>query len=131
MVIDLRRKQALGISVSQQVESSGDNSASARFAQQRRRNWARLLKKVYEVDPLTCLRCGYQMEIIAFIEEGGVIRKILEHLGLWERPQRSPPRRLLPQKLEKFLESISTRQVQQVKASIDSLFWEGVPVFEG
>ncbi len=28
------------------------------------------------------------MEIIAFIEEWAVIRKILRHLNLWERPPR-------------------------------------------
>jgi len=70
------------------------------------------------------------MGIIAFIEKGGVIRKILEHLGLWERPQLSPPRGLFPQKLEKFLESLSPQQAKQIKASSDSLFWEEVPVFE-
>ena len=35
------------------------------------------------------------MKIIAFIEadQGGIIRNILEHCGLWEdRPSRSPPR---------------------------------------
>jgi hypothetical protein len=124
-----RRRQALGISVTQ-VESSGDDSASECFAQQRRRNWARLLKKVYEVDPLTCLRCGNQMEIIAFIEKGGVIRKILEYLGLWERPQRSRPQRLFPHKMETLLQSLTPRKAQQVRASSDSLFWDDVPVIE-
>lgn len=35
------------------------------------------------------------MRIISFIDRGDVIRKILEHLGLWEKshapPDRSPP----------------------------------------
>jgi len=70
------------------------------------------------------------MEIIAFIEKGGVIRKILEHLGLWERPQRSPPPRLFPHKMESFLQSLTPPQAQQVRASVDSLFWDDVPVFE-
>jgi hypothetical protein len=73
-----RRKQALGISVTHPVESSGQDLPSERFAQQRRRNWARLLKKIYEVDPLTC-PCGGQMEIIAFMEQPAAIRKILQH----------------------------------------------------
>ena len=71
------------------------------------------------------------MEVIAFIEEAKAIRKVLQHLKLWDRPQRSPPRRLLPKKLEKFFETLSPQQVQQVKASNDSLFWEDVPVVEG
>jgi len=30
--------------------------------------WAMLIKRVYEIDPLTCPRCGGQMKVIAFIE---------------------------------------------------------------
>ncbi len=32
---------------------SGDGSS-----REYRRNWARLIQKIYEVDPLTCRRCG-------------------------------------------------------------------------
>jgi hypothetical protein len=49
-----------------------------------RRVWARLIKKIYEVDPLLCPECSGPMRIISFIEEEDVIRKILEHLRLWE-----------------------------------------------
>jgi hypothetical protein len=126
-----RRKQATQAPNTSQTESSTEpNSPAAVFAHQRRRNWARLLKKIYEVDPLICTNCRGQMEVIAFIEEAKAIRKILQHLKLWDRPQRSPPRRLLPKKLEKFLETLSPRQIQQIKASTDSLFWEEVPLFE-
>jgi hypothetical protein len=34
-----------------------------------RQNWARLIQKIYEVDPLICLKCQGQMKIISFIEE--------------------------------------------------------------
>lgn len=57
-----------------------------------RRNWARLIQKIYEVDPLTCPRCQGRMRIIAFIEDDEVIKKILKHLGLWEINQRPPPK---------------------------------------
>ena len=30
------------------------------------RSWARLIQKIYEVDPLACSRCGGEMRIIAF-----------------------------------------------------------------
>jgi hypothetical protein len=70
------------------------------------------------------------MEIIAFIEQPAAIRKILQHLKLWNRPKRAPPRRLYPHKLEKFLETLSPRQAQQIKNSTNSLFWEDVPVFK-
>ncbi len=47
-----------------------------------RRSWARLIRKVYEVDPLLRPGCGQTMRIIAVIERPAVIRQILEHLGL-------------------------------------------------
>ena len=59
-----------------------------------RKNWARLIQKIYEVDPLVCPACRGEMRVIAFIEEQEVIRKILTHLGLWQikaRPQVGSP----------------------------------------
>ena len=47
-----------------------------------RRSWARLIRQVYEVDPLVCPHCGGTMKIIAVIERLAVIRQILAHLGL-------------------------------------------------
>jgi len=40
------------------------------------RGWAEMIKKIYEVDPLLCPRCGGQMSILTFIEEPKVIDKI-------------------------------------------------------
>jgi len=42
-----------------------------------RRNWARLIQKIYEVDPLICSRCQGSMRVIAFIEDEDVIKKCL------------------------------------------------------
>ena len=56
-----------------------------------KRAWARLIKQVYEVDPLMCPRCTGPMRIIAFIEQPEVIRKILTHLGVWPAHVHSPP----------------------------------------
>ena len=58
--------------------------------------WAALIKRVYEVDPLKCPKCGGEMKVIAFIEkrdQPDVIEKILKHCGIWERapPRTSPP----------------------------------------
>jgi hypothetical protein len=47
-----------------------------------RRSWARLIRQVYEVDPLLCPGCGKTMRVIAVIERPAVIRRILDHLGL-------------------------------------------------
>jgi ribosomal protein S27E len=56
-----------------------------------RRNWARLIQKVYHTDPLVCPKCNGNMKIIAFIEEEDTIRQILKHLGLWLPGNHDPP----------------------------------------
>src|SRR5262249_32207678 len=56
------------------------------------RNWARLIAKVYEVDPLRCTRCGGKMAIVAFVTDQLAIRRILDHLGL-SPPAQMPPLR--------------------------------------
>ncbi len=43
--------------------------------------WARLLAKVYEVDPFVCPRCGSEMKVIAVIQDTEEIKKILAHPG--------------------------------------------------
>ena len=57
-----------------------------------RKNWARLIQKIYGLDPLTCPKCQGRMRIIAFIENQEIIRKILTHLGLYSVRSRPPPR---------------------------------------
>lgn len=54
---------------------------------------ARLIRQVYEVDPLVCPQCGGTMRVIAVIEQPDVIRQILEPLGLAipSRAERAPP----------------------------------------
>jgi hypothetical protein len=53
--------------------------------------WAKLVRKIYEVDPLLCPKCGAQMRVIALIEDPAVIRRILSWLGLWEPSRASGP----------------------------------------
>lgn len=52
-------------------------------------HWARWIKKVYEVDPLICKKCGADMKIIAFVHKASEIEKISDNLGL--QPYRAPP----------------------------------------
>ncbi len=52
-------------------------------------SWARLLKRVFDIDIEQCPHCGGALKIIAAILESGAITKILDHLGL---PARAPPR---------------------------------------
>jgi len=53
--------------------------------------WAKLVRKVYEVDPLECPKCGAQMRVIALIEDPAVIERILAWRGLWEPRQPGAP----------------------------------------
>jgi len=70
-----------------------------------RKNWARLIQKIYEVDPLRCPKCQGSMRVIAFIENEDVVKKILRHLGLpacashadrWEVKRKPTPRANAP-----------------------------------
>src|SRR5262245_496527 len=54
-----------------------------------RMSWARLLKRVFDIDLEHCPNCGGALKIIAAIEDPPVIVKILTHLGL---PTRAPRR---------------------------------------
>jgi len=56
-----------------------------------RRRWANLIRRVYEVDPLVCPRCGAEMRVISFITEPRVIRRILDHIRKRDTASRSPP----------------------------------------
>jgi len=55
------------------------------------RSWARLIQKIYEVDPLICPKCGGDMGIIAFIEDYKIVKKILDYLGIYEAQRKRPP----------------------------------------
>ena len=58
-----------------------------------RLSWARLLKRVFELDLEHCPNCGGELKIIAAILEQPVIEKILTHLGLQAcAPPRAPAR---------------------------------------
>lgn len=70
------------------VASVGEAEAVA--ARPHRISWARLLKRVFDIDMQHCPNCGAgELKIIAAILERPVIEKILTHLGLDPQP---PPR---------------------------------------
>jgi hypothetical protein len=54
-----------------------------------RSRWREIMRRVFEVDPLRCRRCGGFMVPIAVIIDPVVVERILRHLGLWR--ERSPP----------------------------------------
>jgi hypothetical protein len=59
----------------------------------KRISWARLLKRVFNIDVSICPKCTKQMRIIAAIEDPNVIKKILDHLGRPSAPPRLHPAR--------------------------------------
>jgi len=50
-----------------------------------------MIRKVYEVDPMTCPRCGGAMRVIAFLTEHAVVDRIINHLRLTFVAERPPP----------------------------------------
>ena len=54
----------------------------------RKRAWARLLARVYEIDPLVCPECASEMKVIALIQDPVEIRDILAQLV---KTSRAPP----------------------------------------
>ena len=63
----------------------------------RKQSWARLLQKVYEVDPFVCPKCQGTMSVVAIIEDPKELAKIINWAKQQEREQpvavcaRSPP----------------------------------------
>ena len=64
-----------------------------------RRGWAAMIRKVYEVDPLTCSQCGGQMKVIAFITDFSVVDRIINHLKLTFVAAKPPPPHIAYQEL--------------------------------
>ncbi len=80
----------------------------------RRKSWARLIRRVYEVDPLLC-PCGERMRVVGFITQAPVIRKIRDPHRAALRPAETPRpvaaafRRLLLRPVPKDLRSTVRR----------------------
>ena len=80
-------------------------------SKERRKNWAKLIQKIYEVDPLTCPKCSSQMRVISVIDDEDVIKKILKHLGLWDQKTRPPPKATGSPKIQEYQIDFSTSQL--------------------
>ena len=76
-----RRVEVDGVAAASSARASGRaDSLSTPERRRLRRAWAQMIRRIYEVDPLTC-RCGAQMRILSFILDPRVITKILEHIA--------------------------------------------------
>lgn len=72
-----------------EAAAAGECEAEAFQGHPLRISWARLLKRVFDIDMQHCPSCGGgELKIIAAILERPAIEKILAHLGL--EPQRPP-----------------------------------------
>ena len=60
-------------------EDALDSTAPGSAQALRRQAWARMLRKVFEVDPMVCPRCSVEMEVVAWITKPTVIDAILSH----------------------------------------------------
>jgi hypothetical protein len=60
----------------------------------RRIAWASLLKRVFDVDALTCRKCNVPMVVLAFLTDPPVVKRILDHLHLPSVPPPVAPARL-------------------------------------
>ena len=62
------------------------------------RAWAACLRKIFEVDPVRCVKCGGEMKLVAVILDDGELDRILAHQG-WPtefpktKASRAPPGR--------------------------------------
>ena len=73
--------------------AASPEDAEAAQGRPMRLGWAKLLKRVFNLDLEHCPNCGGELKVIAAILERPAIEKILTHLGLDARPPpRSPAR---------------------------------------
>ena len=61
--------------------------------------WAKMLKRVFDIDIQTCSKCGGQIKIISAIHNQQIIKRILTHIREEHRiPELSLPRGLPEEK---------------------------------
>ena len=56
-----------------------------------------MIRKVYEVEPMICPRCGGRMKVVAFLTEPAVVDRIIRHLGLTFAAEKPPPTQVFEQ----------------------------------
>ena len=69
--------------------ASPDTTSESESVRASRASWARLIKKIFEVDPLLC-SCGAEMKVISYITDPRVVDRILRHLESPECDTRDP-----------------------------------------
>ncbi len=86
-----------------------------------KRNWARLIQKIYEVNPLKCPKCCGQMKVVGFVEDEATIKKVLQKLNLWNVRNTDPPDKNTPQNEEEpIIEYCSITDFEYIKYPTDN-----------
>jgi hypothetical protein len=52
------------------------------YAATSRVDWARLLRRTFDVDVLQCAKCGGRLRVLAVLTEAEPVARVLAHLGL-------------------------------------------------
>jgi len=63
------------------------------------KGWAAMIRKVYEVDPMVCPKCGGSMKVVSFLTDFSVVDRIIDHLKLTFVAERPPPHQAAFQEL--------------------------------
>lgn len=95
LVTPVKRGKGKKSEVSDEPQTPAERRASM--------TWAQRLKRVFNIDIVTCQACGGPVRIVACIEDPVVIKKILDHLKTKAEPNgttallesRAPPAGLL------------------------------------
>ena len=82
------RREEEGGGIGAAVSAYEPETEADAFAKKRRQSWARLIRKIWEVNPMICAHCGTEMKVVAVITDPAVIDKILKHL---QKRKRGPP----------------------------------------
>ena len=84
------REQALRFGQPPVLLPGSDETEEPRKARPSR-SWAELMKRGMGLDVLACPKCAGRMRHIATILDHHEVRKILEHVGLWDDAATDPP----------------------------------------
>jgi len=87
----LEKFKGKGTTVNPAIEVIAPEAAKAE-KKKCNKTWARLIQKVYEVDPMVCPKCGSEMKIIAVITEPLAVQSILRYLENKGLPPFSQPK---------------------------------------
>ena len=115
-----------------EAEASAELSSEETAATGSSQAWAMLIKRIYEVDPLSCPECGGQMKVVAFIEppQTDVIEEILQHCGLWHSssPRAPPDVEGLVLELDAAYSASSIDSLDQADASQELTYVDSFPL---